>query len=350
MTSSSSVFLMLLLLLLRSDFGQGFAASKNNGNNPFQSLFGSEETKVATKTPPTRQDGDKFLKELGLTSSTTPALASAPLSAIPALLVACIPAVLRLGSGVFGLNYRLQLVRATDDGSSSSSSKDEYSYIQAGNLFRTKETCDSNKIPALPIILFETEADPSCRAVREACSMLSLTVNFRPGKRFASQIKYYESNRRPILKDPSSGREIDNGPDAIAYLFEKYGNGQTPWTLSNEAFVAITGFIGLNLARLAAPKTPPQTIPPEQPLVLWAYEGSPFCLLPRQLLNNMELEHIVKYTPRGSPNRQALYQQEGRFQVPCLQDPNTGVVLFESQAIVEYVQKVYGRNVRVKYM
>ena len=34
-------------------------------------------------------------------------------------------------------------------------------------------------------------------------------------------------------------------------------------------------------------------------------------------------------------------KQTGRFQVPYLQDPNTGVNLFESSAILEYLDKQY---------
>jgi hypothetical protein len=148
-----------------------------------------------------------------------------------------------------------------------------------------------------------------------------------------------------------TGREIADSQDAIAYLFLKYGNGKIPWTLQNPLVTQITSFIGLTLARLGAPATPPQVAPPELPVTLWAYEGSPFCGVVRQALDQMQLEHTVKYTPRGSPNRLLLMQEnEGRFQVPCLQDPNTGVTMFESQAIVEYLTQAYGRTVAIKYM
>jgi glutathione S-transferase len=41
-------------------------------------------------------------------------------------------------------------------------------------------------------------------------------------------------------------------------------------------------------------------------------------------------------------NRQRLWNKLGRFQVPWLLDRNTGVSLFESEAIVEYLDKQYG--------
>ena len=36
---------------------------------------------------------------------------------------------------------------------------------------------------------------------------------------------------------------------------------------------------------------------------------------------------------RGSPNRQELFERRGVFQAPYLEDPNTGVAMFESTGI-----------------
>jgi glutathione S-transferase len=44
---------------------------------------------------------------------------------------------------------------------------------------------------------------------------------------------------------------------------------------------------------------------------------------------------------RGSANRNRMYQQTGRFQVPYLEDPNTGISLFESAEIVKYLLNTY---------
>lgn len=45
---------------------------------------------------------------------------------------------------------------------------------------------------------------------------------------------------------------------------------------------------------------------------------------------------------RGSPKRQELLDRRGHFQVPYIEDPNTGVAMFESKDIVEYLKKTYG--------
>ena len=44
---------------------------------------------------------------------------------------------------------------------------------------------------------------------------------------------------------------------------------------------------------------------------------------------------------RGSPNRDRMMKEMGRFQVPFLRDPNTGAELYESAAIVAYLNDVY---------
>ena len=56
-----------------------------------------------------------------------------------------------------------------------------------------------------------------------------------------------------------------------------------------------------------------------------------------------------------SPNRQRMFDQTGRFQAPYLTDANTdtegGVALWESAAIIEYLQKVYGiADSPIKYL
>jgi len=46
-------------------------------------------------------------------------------------------------------------------------------------------------------------------------------------------------------------------------------------------------------------------------------------------------------TCRGSTKRDELLARTGTFQVPYLEDPNTGVKMFESAAMVEYLEGTY---------
>ena len=77
------------------------------------------------------------------------------------------------------------------------------------------------------------------------------------------------------------------------------------------------------------------------PIVLWGYEGSPFVRPVRETLNSLGLAHVMLNCPRGSQNRDRLFRKTGRFQVPFIEDPNTGLSLFESSAIVKYLKGTY---------
>lgn len=58
----------------------------------------------------------------------------------------------------------------------------------------------------------------------------------------------------------------------------------------------------------------------------------------REVLSELELPHLYRSCARGSPKRQAFFEERGRFQVPYLEDPNTGVAMFESTAIMQYLR------------
>ena len=78
-----------------------------------------------------------------------------------------------------------------------------------------------------------------------------------------------------------------------------------------------------------------------KPLQLWAYEASPFCALARETLSALEIPYVSQPCARGSPRRTALQRRAGTFQVPYLEDPNTGVAMFESAEIVAYLRASY---------
>ncbi len=80
---------------------------------------------------------------------------------------------------------------------------------------------------------------------------------------------------------------------------------------------------------------------PAKPLVFWGYEASPFCRLVKEELNSLELPHLQKSVARGSMKRKDLQAQTGKFLVPFLEDPNTGISMFESAEIVDYLRKTY---------
>ena len=61
-----------------------------------------------------------------------------------------------------------------------------------------------------------------------------------------------------------------------------------------------------------------------------------------ETLSELELSYVLQPCARGSPRRTQLMRRTGgTFQVPYLEDPNTGVAIFESTAIVEYLKSSY---------
>jgi glutathione S-transferase len=83
---------------------------------------------------------------------------------------------------------------------------------------------------------------------------------------------------------------------------------------------------------------------PAQPLIVWGYEPSPFVRLVKEVLCELELPHYFKACARGSPNRQKMFDTYGKFQVPLLEDPNTGLAMFESAEIVKYLEETYATS------
>eukprot|EP00977_Amphora_coffeiformis_P022422 scaffold10861_cov180-Amphora_coffeaeformis.AAC.9 len=328
--SPSHLRLLLLFSLILSSSGL---------SNPVLDFFSTFEGPGYNNGPiPKMQPrGEALLKKLDLQASTEPKLAVVQRESIPRLLSATAPAVLRAASGVFAQGYKIQVLP-----------RDDTKYAYAATSERQIEETGVYRPPTEPIVLYEFEACPFCRKVREACSMLSLPIIFRPtpknGRRFREEIKnkYGASATFPYMEDPNTFATMFESQNIIEYLFRVYGNGDpVPWTLRESPIVPLTAGLGVGLFRLGAGGSYEFANIPEKPLVLWAYEGSPFCKVVRERLSSLELEHLVMYAPRGSENREKQWKKTGRFQVPYLEDPNTGVNLFESEAIVEYLNKQY---------
>jgi hypothetical protein len=104
----------------------------------------------------------------------------------------------------------------------------------------------------------------------------------------------------------------------LEYLFFTYGNGTIPWMLlpllknNNNPIVTLTAGLGL-LFRAWRGATYRTSNPPPLPLQVVLYEGSPFCKLVQKTLCKLELEleHTQVSFPRGSPNRQRVFETYG---------------------------------------
>lgn len=81
---------------------------------------------------------------------------------------------------------------------------------------------------------------------------------------------------------------------------------------------------------------------PAEPLELYEFEACPFCRRVREALSALDLEARVFPCPKGGGFREVVRERTGKSQFPFLVDPNTGVSMFESSAIVRYLFETYG--------
>ncbi|XP_074311798.1 uncharacterized protein LOC141647488 isoform X1 [Silene latifolia] len=253
------------------------------------------------------------------------------------ILGASLSLLFRLGTGVFVNGYSASFV-----------SKEEIPPGQYALDFAGLTVKESSKLgprPEKPIEIYEFESCPFCRKVREIVSVLDIDVLYYPcprnGPNFRPRASQIGGKKQfPYMVDPNTGVAMYESDDIIKYLVNKYGDGQVPLLLSLGLLTTLTeGFAMIGRMGRGSSYTPAK-MPPE-PLTLWAYEGSPFCKVVREVLVELELPHIQRSCARGSPKRQELFARVGNFQVPYLEDPNTGVQMFESADIVDYLKATY---------
>ena len=108
----------------------------------------------------------------------------------------------------------------------------------------------------------------------------------------------------------------------------------THWTNARGASVEAT-------AKLAA-----------KPLVLFEYNGCPFCQRVRTVISELDLDARVYPTPRvtikayaktgDSRYRHEVKEKSGQLMFPYMEDPNTGARMSDSGAIIAYLLETYG--------
>ncbi|WP_179998080.1 glutathione S-transferase N-terminal domain-containing protein [Acinetobacter sp. YH12239] len=232
------------------------------------------------------------------------------------------------------------------------------------------------KQPEKALKLYEFEGSPFCRRVREVLTLLNLDYEVYPcpkgGRVYRDQVKTLGGKTQfPFLIDENTGAKLYESQDIIHYLFKHYGKtGQTPKQFSHYPKLPVVALAGtlINGARgIFINKAIKQRQQPEHLIELWGFEASPYTRIVRAELTELELPfkfHNVakerwqdqgpailrlkpgKYIPLVGGKREQVVKVMNRkgkdIQVPYLVDPNTGVKLFESKKIVEYLRKNYG--------
>ncbi|MEE4300342.1 MAG: glutathione S-transferase N-terminal domain-containing protein [Pseudomonadales bacterium] len=219
--------------------------------------------------------------------------------------------------------------------------------------------------PEWLFVLYEFEACPYCRIVREVLTELDLDAEIRPcpkgGERFRPALLERGGKAQfPYLIDPNTQIELYESADIVRHLFETYGDGvPLHWRLGplQQLGSQLAGAFRPLAGRRARPSRAPA-----RPLELYSFEGSPFARLVRERLCELEIPWILRSTGRTQPsdwvppglrdrfaiearpesdNRRALLARAGRLTIPYLVDPNTGEEMGESGAIVDYLERSY---------
>ena len=238
------------------------------------------------------------------------------------------------------------------------------------------------------LTLYEREGCGGSRRVREALTMLDLACACKPcplgatrHRAEAAAMQMREARRggdgakkvsvadvelpflveTTVVEDGSSTvtRTFTGADEIVTHLYSKYLDGEAPSPLVRPGAWAGAAAQAACDARGSADASPnPRgtlrrgvagsvyarpSVAPERPLQLWAYEASPFCALVRETLSELEIPYVLQPCGRGSARRTVLRRRagRGRFQVPYLEDPNTGAEMFESERIIEYLRKSY---------
>jgi glutathione S-transferase len=198
--------------------------------------------------------------------------------------------------------------------------------------------------PTGQLTLYELESCPFCRRAREAVSLLDLEVLIKPcpkgGMRFRPELQTRGGRAQlPYLVDEGAGVELYESNDIVAHLFDRYGAGDAPWGVTSRLTFAGSASVGLFRAGMGRRAMPSHT--PEQPLVLYGFDVSPYTRLVREALCELELPYFLRPTPKGSDRWAELEDRGGKRQVPYLVDPNHGVEMYESAAIKRYLWETW---------
>ena len=220
--------------------------------------------------------------------------------------------------------------------------------------------------PARPLELYEYEASPYCRLVREALSELDLDAMILPcpqgGTRFRPTAKALGGKLLfPFLSDPNTGTTMYESADIVDYLRRTYGGRAEARRGLRRQGAVLASLLTTTARGLRGAKASPSRAP-SQPLELYSFEASPYSRLVRERLCELEIPYLLRSTAKarwedvGPPwirsryfpdlpvegrNRVRLLELAGRVQVPYLVDPNTGVAMFESADILAYLDETY---------
>ncbi|GJL94541.1 MAG: hypothetical protein DHS20C05_09460 [Hyphococcus sp.] len=88
-----------------------------------------------------------------------------------------------------------------------------------------------------------------------------------------------------------------------------------------------------------------QAVTPEKPIILYEFEGCPFCRIAREAVSQSGVSVLVRPCPKGGKRfRPHVKKLGGKAQFPFLVDENADLSMYESRDISTYLHKNYGGN------
>lgn len=216
--------------------------------------------------------------------------------------------------------------------------------------------------------LYEFEACPFCRIVRETLTELDIDVLIRPcpkgGTRFRPQAEALGGKAQfPLLSDPNTDEVLYESAAIVAHLRHHYGRRTAKTHMGGS--LAFGGSVAASALRRMRGLRCAASTAPDQPLELYSFESSPYSRLVRETLCELEIPYILRNMGKartedmGPPwvrrlfftdrpvdgrNRKRMMAETGRLQVPYLIDPNTGTRMYESGEINDYLRRTYGSS------
>ncbi len=193
--------------------------------------------------------------------------------------------------------------------------------------------------------LYEFEACPFCRKVRELLTFLDLEATIFPcpkgGTRYRPDaIRRGGKAQFPFLVDRRADCQIYESDAIIAHLASAYGEGQIPVSLRLGPVTSATASAA-SLVRGAAGTFARPSHPAEQPLVLYGFEACPETRPIREALCVYEVPYVLRNAAPGSRRRGELARLSDGGTAPYLEDPNTGEARVGAENAAAYVRATY---------
>ena len=170
-------------------------------------------------------------------------------------------------------------------------------------LWRGTNARASARQPEKHLELYEFEACPYCRLVREALTELDLDAQIYPtphgGKRYRPKVAAMGGKQQfPFLVDPNSGKSMYESADIIDYLYRTYAGRPAPTRLLRPLDVSLSVLASIPRFRAGSRARPSRA--PKRPLELFSFESSPYSRRVRELLCELELPYLLRSTGKAT--------------------------------------------------